>query len=242
MLERTLVFILAMVSTGCAESLSTEAWESTVEATRLVVLSERGAIEVDGRADRETVYVEASRYGRASSSEKAEERLSGTSVEFGEADGIATVTAESEFIRAGVELEIDAPLVLDLDITADNSVLSVYDVEGTHRLDVNRLRSSVLRGAVSASVGGGGIDLELWPYEDATIILNTSGDLYLALPAYGPYNLMIDAGMSTDVFIENLGFDEIFSVGNQWFAQRFPATVQIQIRATGDRVEIVEAY
>ncbi len=242
MLRRARVLMITVVSTGCAESLSTETWESTVETTRLVVLSERGTVEVDGREDRESVYVEASRYGRAAGSEKAEERLSGTSVDFEEAAGVATVTAASEFARAGVELEIDVPLVLDLDITADNSVLSVHDVEGTHRLDVNRLRSSVLRGAVSASVGGGGIDLELWPYDDATIILNTSGNLYLALPAYGPYELVIDAGLSTDVFIEDLGFDEVYSVGNQWVAQRFPATIQVQIRATGDRVEIVEAY
>lgn len=242
MLRCFLSFLAVTASIGCAESYSVQTWESAGDTRALVVESQRGKIAIDGHAERESVYVEATRYGRAAGQNKAEERLSGTAVEFEEAEGIATVTAQSESVRAGVELEIDAPLVLDLDITAENSTLSVNDVEGIHAIDVSRLRSSFLRGEVKATVGSGGIDLELWPYEDAHIILQTSGDLLLALPAYGPYELVIEAGLSTEVSIEDLGFDEVTREGTQWVAQRFPATALIEVRATGDWVEIVEAY
>ena len=73
MFRYSVILGAALVSSGCAESLSVETWESSKNTAELVIQSQRGRIELDGIYDRETVYVEASRYGRAAGKEKAED-------------------------------------------------------------------------------------------------------------------------------------------------------------------------
>lgn len=242
MFTRLVVPALVVLTSACVESRVTETWESLPGAQSLTIRSDRGDVEIDGRTGRDAVFVEADLFGRAMGKDKAEERRNGTSVTFAEENNVVTIDARSQFTQAGVTLDADVPLVLNLDVSTERGDFTATDVEGTHVVDVNRIWNSFLRGELDADVGAGGIDLELWPYEDATVVINTTGDLRLALPAFGPYDIVIETGFDTELSVADLGFDELIDDGGRLIARRFPATALIDIRATGDSVRIVEAF
>lgn len=231
----------AVVLPGCTMTEHDIALDIEGPVSFFWVDGDNSDITLRGRSTADGLSGTATSWGRAGKCDVAAERESGNRIDTIRNDAEVGLTLTSANANAGVDLDLRVPAVLDLELIVDSGRVWVEDITGVHTIHADGLTSNYLAGDLDAVVGGGGVDVELWPYEDCVVRIDANGPVTLALPAYGPYALDIDAGIDGVITLAELGFDEL-TLGEGWVqATRFPATCSIVIETQGDDVTILEA-
>ncbi len=150
---------------------------------------------------------------------------------------VLRVDVTTAFVRAGVDVALNLPVDVSVAAAHEWGTVSLDGLRGTHGVRASAVRGRAVEGEGTFEADGD-LDLELFPYLDGTVRL-FGGDVRLALPAFGPYDLRITAEDSVFdglVEIAELGWDELQFGEGFVDAWRSPGTVRIDITVRDDVV------
>ena len=126
------------------------------------------------------------------SKKRAERNQAATSYSVGIVNDGLLLDARSEYRAAGVDFDVRGPSFLDTDLLTNEGTVTLDDVEGYHTVTATRIVSNRLIGDVVFISTGGGVNAEIWPYDDGSILIDSSGgQVDLFLPYGGDYDVEI---------------------------------------------------
>ncbi len=228
------LLILAAVSTACsrAENPFQEEFEVT-DLTAVVVDGDRGDVTYLGDDSARKLTVDGLSYGYASSSKNAARNEDGNEWSLELVDGVLDIETRSEFTRAGVDLAITGPGLLDVTLDLAFGTAEVWWVDGAHVVEADRVVVKDVEGGLDATAGRGGADLSLNPQDGDVVVVDASGPVSLALPVGRPYDLEVWADPDYEMIVQDLGFDDS-QLGEAFFAdERAPATIRVEVHVSG---------
>ncbi len=227
---------------GCA-SVS-EPFERTVDAdglTGLRVDIERGDVFYDVGSDA-TFVIEGTSNATASTESRADDRLADNRWRIDVQSPELLVEATSVQRRASVDVDVFGPSVVDLNITANQGVVTLVDVEGTHIIQAGRIQTTRLRGSVQLTGTGGGIDAEIYPFFDGSVTVEgTSGDVIVRLPFGGNYDVEILGDPDFEMFVSEFGFVGSIAQPGFFTGVAGDGSIPVRITAQGGSVQLLEA-
>jgi len=235
--------IFSTLMTGCVQ------YESEFSDT----LSAEGVAIVSARVDRGDVYYDVDSeaqfdifgrsWGRGTLSKKAALRnQQANSYAVGIVDDGLLLDATSDYSRAGVDFEIDGPSYMDTDILTKSGTVTLEDVEGYHTVTASRIVTHRVIGDVVFVGTGMGLDVELYPYTDGYISLESSGGTVdVFLPFGGEYDVEIWGDVEYGVTVTDLGFDQFYLAEDYFAGERGSGAITVEIYASGGAVNLYEA-
>lgn len=227
---------------GCVSA--TEPFERTVDAegmTTLRVDIERGDVLYDV-ADDSVFVIQGSSNARASSQARADDRLTDNQWRIDAQPPELVVEATTVQRRASVDVEVFGPSVVDLDIIANQGVVTLVDVEGTHVVEAGRVQTTRLRGSVDLTGTGGGVDAEVYPYLNGSVtVQSTSGDVIVRLPFGGNYDVEILGDPDFEMFVSEFGFVGSIAQPGYFTGVAGDGSTPVRITAQGGSVQLLEA-
>jgi hypothetical protein len=132
--------------------------------------------------------------------------------------------------------------VVDLNITANQGVVTLVDVEGTHIVQAGRIQTTRLRGTVDLTGTGGGIDAEIYPFLDGSVTVEgTSGDVIVRLPFGGNYDVEILGDPDFEMFVSEFGFVGSIAQPGYFTGVAGDGSIRVRITAQGGSVQLLEA-
>ncbi|MFT6159102.1 MAG: hypothetical protein ACJAZO_004667 [Myxococcota bacterium] len=227
---------------GCVSA--SEPFGQTVDAdglTSLRVDIERGDVFYTVRSD-DVFVVEGTSRALASSQSRADERLTDNAWRVDAQPPELVVEAQSVQRRASVDVEVFGPSVVDLNIIANQGVVTLMDVEGTHVVQAGRIQTTRLRGSVRLTGTGGGIDAEIYPFFNGSIVVEgTSGDVIVRLPFGGNYDVEILGDPDFEMFVSEFGFVGSIAQPGYFTGVAGDGSIPVRITAQGGSVQLLEA-
>lgn len=227
---------------GCVTA--SEPFEQTVDAdgiTGMRVDIERGDLLYDVGSDGVFV-IEGTSNARASTETRANDRLLDNQWRIQPSVPELVVEATSVQRRASVDVEVLGPPTVDLDITANQGVVSLVDVQGTHLVQAGRIQATRLRGTVDLTSTGGGIDVEIYPFLDGSVTIEgTSGDVIVRLPFGGNYDVEILGDPDFEMFVSEFGFVGSIAQPGYFTGVAGDGSIPVRIVAQGGSVQLLEA-
>jgi hypothetical protein len=131
---------------------------------------------------------------------------------------------------------------MDTDILTKSGSVYLEYVEGYHTVTATSIVSTQLIGDVVFVSTGGGMDVEIWPYVDGRVFLESSGgtvDLYL--PYGGDYDVEIWGDIEYGVTVTDLGFDQFYQAEDYFAGERGTGAITVEVYASGGAVNLYEA-
>ena len=194
---------------------------------------ESGDFSYQGVAAADALEVIGASAGRAASESTAEERESGNSWSMSIDSDRLVIQSQSRERRASVDFDVRGPELMDLNIDLSDGSATVDEAEGAHAIRANYVTSRHLRGNASIEANSG-MNVDIWPYEDGVISLSAvSGNVRLALPYGGPYDIQVWGSPSYAMYITDLGFTRQSASDGYFAAQSGAATVRIDVSVSG---------
>lgn len=227
---------------GCV-SLS-EPFSETVPSdgiTAMRVDIERGSFVYEVDSD-EIIVVQGESEARASSRQRAEQRLADNQVRIDVRGPTLVVETVSEVRRSNIDVDVFGPSILDLDVTANGGSVTLVDVQGSHVITAGRVQTTRLRGEATLTANGGGVDAEIYPYEQGDLIIDsTGGDVIVRVP-FGPsYDVEILGDADFELFVAELGFVGSIAQPGYFSGVVGDGSVRIRITAQGGSVQLLQA-
>lgn len=237
-----LLVAIAGLAVGCVRVSESDVQMHDAEGiSGLLVRSDRGSFDYTAGSER-VFTTEITSWATGTKEERARRNLEGNAWSVVRSEASLIVETSTTYARAGVDVWVDGPSMLNLDVQLSRGQASVQDVLGTHFLQAGSLYAERLEGEGTFVATSGSADLELWPYEDALIEIDVEGSVVLRLPAFGPYDLQVFADEDTSMSIADLGFDELV-LGPGWVeGWRFPGTTLITVVVRGSSFELIESF
>jgi len=234
--------LLLPFALGCAEV--ERSIEETVPADgidRLEASVERGSLTYAGISET-TFLIEGTSIGRGGGEQGAERREEGNEVTVEVADATLHLDATSEFKRARVDLDVSGPSVLDLDVYAERGSVHMEEVEGEHIITADRVTSRQLIGNCDLLARSGGMDVDIWPYLEGRVILeSTAGDVVLRLPYSGQYDIEVIADPAYEMYIEDLGFHSDFFEPGYFAGVVGDGSIEVTVYVNGGSFQLLES-
>jgi hypothetical protein len=138
---------------------------------------------------------------------------------------------------------VAGPYIFNVEAVTARGTIGIYDVDGYHTLTATRVEGAGVWGDVDALADGGGIDLEVYPYDGSIIRLETVGDdLVVALPWGLDYDLQIFADPEYGYEIADLGFQDLLLGPDYALGTTRSASVRVTLLATGGDITVLEAF
>lgn len=235
-LASTLTLLAACKSHEESFSLSVDATGVTRSHGDL----EQGAMRYEGEAGAERFAIAGTSVGAGSSTTKAEEREAGNTWSAEAQDGVLELRTESAEVQAWVELDISGPDAMDMEISSGSGV-SLTSVYGVFTLDVNTFTGRALAGQADV-LATDDVDLEIWPDPGGAVLIESTGDVRLALPYGEPYDIEVWGNAEYEWNIADLGFD-VISYGDATFdAETGDASIEIKVVVQNGTFTLDEAY
>lgn len=237
--SRAALLSLVLWTGGCVNVSLTDREPFDVDAVSLAeVWLERGDIDAvvapGARGE-----LSMTRWGWAKNEERAEERAQDVGVAWGVEDGVLSVTGGGG-IQSGLDVGLQLHPQTNLDLRTDSGNAVAADLEGVWVLEGDNVSTARLAGEGDI-VTNGGASLEIWPYEGGLITIDARGGTVLALPAFGPYDIVIDGDVDFPMTVQDLGWD-FFDQGPAYVAaRREPGTIRIDVVVRGGEFVLVES-
>lgn len=239
-----MIIAIGLLATGCVTVEST--FQDSVSSEGVFFFegtTDRGLIVYDGSAIDESFDIRGRSWatggGRSRAQRRADNNDFVVSVE-GEALIASAVSRDS---RAGVDFDVLGPGFMNVDILSDRGTAELYDVEGTHVVTANRVFGRNIVGDVDFFADSSGIDVEVLPYENGLVIVESrSGDVDLYLPWGLDYDINIIADPDYEIIIEDLGFDTLVLEPGLAIAWRGFRTIRVDVFVRGGDVRLYSAF
>lgn len=148
-------------------------------------------------------------------------------------DGMLDLWGRSEDLRAGTDISVTGPSVIDVESVLLDGTVGLYDVDGFHYITANRVEGRGIRGDVDLYAALDGIDVEVYPYAGSTVRLEALGDVSLRLPHGLEYDLEVfpDPGWGAEVL--DLGFDELWMAPDYISATTGSGAIRVEVYVAG---------
>lgn len=188
------------------------------------------------------VNVDGISYGRGYTYSDASFAEAGNSWSLYQDRDVTHWLSNSRYTEAGVDVSIGGPFYTSVDALITYGDLDVRDASGTHYLSAEYIDTSRLEGEADIYIGYTGADLEIWPYIDGVINIESDGFVTLRLPAYGPYDIEVYTPRGAYLAAANLGFDDFTLYDGYFRGYRFPGTTIITVYVNSAGFELLESY
>jgi hypothetical protein len=235
--------IVPALMTGCVQYESE--FSDTLSAAGVAIISarvDRGDISYDVGSEAQ-FDISGRSWGRGTMSKKTalrNQEANSYSVRIVN-DGLL-LDATSDYTRAGVDFRVEGPWYMDTDILTKSGTVTLEEVEGYHTVTASRIVTYRVIGDVVFIGTGMGMDVELWPYTDGYIYLESSGgtvDVYL--PYGGDYDVEIWGDVEYGVTVTDLGFDQFYLAEDYFAGERGSGAITVEVYASGGAVNLYEA-
>lgn len=207
-----------------------EPFSLSVDATGVTKVRadlDQGSLSYQGAEGAAAFAIEGTSVGAGSSTTKAEEREAGNTWSAEAQGGVLEIRTTSEHSRAWVELDVSGPAAMDLEVVSGSGV-KLTDVAGVFTVNASTLTARGLVGEADVSCVHD-VDLEIWPDPGGAVLIESSGDVRLALPYGEPYDIEVWGNAEYEWSIEDLGFD-LISYGEGTFdAEIGDASIEIKV-------------
>lgn len=236
------LILLAALATGCTSvSRTVDRSVSAAQADLLSVSIERGDLTYVG-TDTDTFDVEITTTGRGSSTTRACAARETADWALALRPGTFTMTATAGD-RAEVDFDVVGPDVMDTEVTVERGGAHLENVEGTHVVTASRITSRQLIGDVDLVAESGGMNVEIWPYVDGTVLLDSrSGDVSLYLPYGGDYDVEVVGDPAYELFVTDLGFHTSFLDVGYFRGTVGDGSILVSVTVTGGAFELLESF
>lgn len=235
--------VIPALMTGCVQFESE--FSDTLSSAGVAIVSarlERGNVSYD--VDAETHFdISGRSWGRGTMSKKTAARnQEANRYSVGIVNDGLMLDASSEYVRAGVDFEVYGPLFMDTDILTKSGTVTLEDAEGYHTVTASRIVSYRLIGDVAFVATGMGMEVELWPYTDGYVYLESSGGTVdVFLPYGGEYDIEIWGDIEYGVTVTDLGFDQFYLAEDYFAGERGSGAIKVEVYASGGAVNLYEA-
>ncbi|HHO53730.1 MAG TPA: hypothetical protein ENK18_23375 [Deltaproteobacteria bacterium] len=226
--------VLCLLSTGCAELTNVFSKTLPTDGVGSVFCdSDRGDFTYAGGSE-EVFDIQVRAWGAGQSRRQAEGRRDRNT--WGAVitdDGLLDLWGRSEDLRAGTDIAVAGPSVIDVESVLLDGTARLYDVDGFHYITANRIEGSGIQGDVDLYAALDGIDVEVYPHPGSTIRLEAYGDVVLKLPLGLEYDLEAfpDPGWGAEIL--DLGFDELWMAPDYISAVTGSGAIRVEIYVVG---------
>ncbi len=204
--------------------------------------SDRGDFAYSGAAGDVTMFeVEASVWGRGGSEKGATKRADTSDWGSQVTEGLLDIWSRSPERRSGVDFSVVGPPVVNVEAVLLDGTATVSDVEGFHLVTANRVVGDGIVGDVDFYAARDGIDIEVFPWEGGTVLIQSFGDVVLLLPYGMEYDLEIFADFEWGYEVAELGFDSLFLGADYVSGFTGAGKTRVEVIATGGTVYLWEA-
>lgn len=233
------LFAVVVLLSGCRETRFDETVEVDMTAVvRAVYDGQRGDFTYRALGG-STARVGVSSWGRGGKAARATRNEAGNTWDVEASGSDLVVVTNSEFVRAGVDVTIDGPDLMDVQARAHNGVAELGNPIGLHDIEADGVTGS-MTGEALIRAGGEGVDLNITPFDDSSTLIEAEGNVVLRLPPFAPYDIRV-VGEVADSFRDiDLGFDEVVIGDGFAEAWRFPRTARLDIYVTNGVFEMRE--
>jgi hypothetical protein len=235
---------LAVVATGCVTV--EERFTDTVSAEGVFTFqgtTDNGRIIYDGGAIDETFTVRGRTWGNGGGRAAAERRQQANDF-FVEVRADTLVAAAQSFEgRSGVDFDVVGPRRMNVDIFTGSGQAQIFDAEGLHVATADSIFGRGIVGDVDFFADRGGIDVEVFPYVDGLVFIESrNGDVDLFLPFGLDYDLTVLGDPDHELVIDDLGFDTLVLEPGLVIGRRGSRSVLVDIVVVGGDVRILQSF
>lgn len=241
--------MLLLTAVGCARSEST--YEITLPANGIFdayMDADRGDITYDGvpvteAADSVRQFdVAITSWGKGRTKGRAERRAANNSFGATVSEEWLDVWGRSGVGRAGTDLTVDGPRIFNVEAYTAKGTARLVEVDGYHTVTATRVEGEGVVGDIDALADGGGIDMDITPYDGSIVRLETIGDdLTVVLPSGLDYDLQVFADPEYGYDVADLGFDDLVLGSDYVYATKGEASVRVTLLASGGEISVLEA-
>lgn len=225
---------------GCVEVGLTEVHDFDADDVGEVeVRIARGDVQVQGGQGRQG-RLTLRAWGRGGSELIANERAETVVVDWGIEAGRMSVSSPAVLRQGGLDVGLRTRADVDLDLRTETGRVTVREVRGRWAIDGGQVVADALEGEGRLRAGQGA-SVELWPYLDGAIVVEVTGDTLIALPAGGPYDIVVDGDVNASMTVQDLGFDVLDRGPGYLSAVSGAGTSRIDVRVRSGAFTLVES-
>jgi hypothetical protein len=220
-------------------------FNETVSSQGIDVLAsdiERGDVTYQVGADTEFDIVGTS-WGRGGGEKKASAHEDENTFGVDIAAGLVDVWGRSDHRKGGVDVDVRGPSVVHLDLITLDGTVYMSDAVGTHVVTASRIEATALAGDADLYATNNGMDVELWPYDDGVIRLDSvGGDVILSLPYGADYDIQVWADGEYGLDVAELGFDNFYMAPDYFAGSRGTESIDVKVYVTGGSFSLLESF
>lgn len=237
-------FLFLLAAMGCARVESNHTVELPAAGVwSMLADTDRGDIVYDGSGPENAFAVDVRSWAKGRTRGRAERRMANNTFGATVAGEWLDVWGRSEVGRAGVDLDVLGPRVFNVDAVTLNGTVSLYDVDGFHTVTATRVEGAGVWGDLDAYADGGGIDVEITPYDGSEIRIETLGnDAVVVLPWGLDYDLQVFADPDYGYDITDLGFDELILGPDYASGVSGAGSIRVTVLASGGGISVLESF
>ena len=225
-----------VVQSGFGESFP------SVGISTLVADVDQGDIDIEGRTEASTFYVEGRTFGYSVNSDNAERNAEANTWDVGREGDILSMWGRSEYMGAGVDFEVTGPSTIHTSLVTESGNIDVSDLVGIHYLEANHISVNNLVGSTTMIAGSSGVDGSLNPMNSDTIYIESEDDVTLTLPWGLDYDLQIWGDPEYTIVVHDLGFSSVAEAPAYFAGLRGRGTTTVDIVVTGGNVTIYDSW
>ena len=238
---RHLLITALVLSAGCVRFEDHFSDQLSAEGVYAVdALMERGRLEYRGQSE-ETFDISGVSWGYSSGRDIAERNENANRWSWEVRYSTLFVDASTEYVNAGVDVEVRGPDVMDVRASVDWGSVHLQDAEGAHVVSAGYITSERIIGDVDFFADGG-MDVEIWPWLGGVVSLEAHGDVVLRLPYGGGYNIEVWGDSRYPMEIADLGWDEEAFGDGYYAAERWPGDILIQVNVQDGGFDLRESW
>ena len=203
---------------------------------------DHGDFAYDG-IEEEVFDIQGTSWGRGAGKKRAEKSQGANSYSIDVSSGVLEVVGRTSYRRAGIDFDLLGPDVMDMDVVSRDGNVYLEDVAGYHIVTADEIVSTRLIGDVDFYANEG-MDVEIWPFEDGFVTLDSvGGDVVLYLPYGGDYDMQVWADPEYGLEITELGFDNFYlsPVGDYFAGSRGTESIEITVYLSGGSFSLLES-
>jgi hypothetical protein len=211
---------------------------SFADITAISATTDKGVIEYNGRETALETDVKITSWARAAGRKKAQNKQSENRYSADAAGGILTITGDTSFEQAGIDVDITGPQNMNLGLTNGAKSIWVRDVIGVADINGNTVNLENYEGDANIT-SSGDVTADVYPFEEGIIdIYSDIGDCIVYLPEYAPLAIEVEFDPEEESAFADLGFDDVFLGDGAYTATRMPGNIVVNIRCPSGSVDI----
>lgn len=147
-------------------------------------------------------------------------------------------TGDSTGLGGGVFYDVTGPGDMNMDVNLNHGDVVISGVRGDLWANAGYIQADGITGSVDLRSTWWGVDARLFPQPGDTINIDADGDVCLALPATGEYNIRVWGDDDYGVFVDGMGFNWSFGLLGAYYNNGNRGDINVDISAWGGAVYV----